>query len=224
MSSSPFLFPRWTNETRTVIAIGAGVFALYAGVIVTFGFSPQATDVGYQPHQPVPYSHALHAGKLAIDCRYCHTAVEEGAHANIPATETCINCHANVNLDLRAWKIKPIEESYQSGTPVSWIRVHDLPDFAYFNHSAHVRRGIGCVSCHGRVDTMEEVWQDQPLSMQWCVDCHRNPEKNLRDPAVDRPTEMDWKPPNGMEPLAYGRMVRDKYQIKPSTDCSTCHR
>jgi len=121
--------------------------------------------VGYQPVQPVPYSHALHVGQLGIDCRYCHNTVEVAAQAAIPPTQTCMNCHAKIRA--QSPKLLPVRESYATGMPVHWMRVHDLPDFVYFNHSAHVRRGVSCVECHGRVDKMEVVYQQEPLSMGW---------------------------------------------------------
>ena len=226
------IFPKWFNGIRVALAVGGGIGLLYVGVIITFGFSPQATDVGYQPHQPIPYSHALHAGKLGIDCRYCHVNVEDSAHANIPPTQTCMGCHKNVTIpEDKQWKIDPLKDSFgigkhpeKAGMPIEWIRIHDLPDFAYFNHSAHVRRGVGCVECHGRIDRMEEVYQDKPLSMSWCLECHRNPEKHLRDPKIDRITDMEWAPPRGQDRAAYGAKVRKDYGINPSQDCSTCHR
>jgi hypothetical protein len=185
------------------------------------GGSPQATAVGYQPPQPVPYSHALHAGKLGIDCRYCHTTVEVAAHAAVPPTQTCMNCHAKIRAE--SPKLIPVRESYATGLPVPWVRVHDLPDYVYFNHSAHVRRGVGCVECHGRVDTMEVVTQVERLSMGWCLDCHRNPERHLRPPEVV--TRMDWVAPEAPEaPEVYGGRLRQANNINPSTDCWTCHR
>lgn len=193
---------------------------MYVGVLITFGFSPQATDVGYQPTQPLPYSHTLHAGKLGIDCRYCHIGVERGAAATIPATQTCMNCHTNIALAPdRVWKIDPVKASAQTGEPVPWVRIHDLPDYAYFDHSAHVNRGVGCVTCHGRVDQMDVVWQDKPLSMSWCLECHRQPEKFLRP--LDKITDMTWAPE---DQLAVGLQVKEALKIKPSQDCSTCHR
>ncbi len=213
-----FIFPRWTNRIRNWVAVWAAAAAVYVAVVITFGFSPQATDVGYQPVQPVPYSHALHAGKLGMDCRYCHNTVEVSAHANIPPTQTCMNCH--VSIRPASPKLAPVRESWATGKPVEWIRIHDLPDYVYFNHSAHVRRGVGCVTCHGRVDRMEVVYQVQPLSMQWCLDCHRNPQKYLRP--VEEVTNMAWQPPEPQE--VFGRKLMQRYNIRPSTDCSTCHR
>jgi hypothetical protein len=212
-----FLFPRWTNGIRVVLGLLAPGALLYIIVLVWYGGSPRTTDVGYEPEQPVPYSHALHAGELGIDCRYCHNTVEEAAEAALPPTQTCMNCHTKIRS--KSPKLIPVQESYATGIPVPWVRVHDLPDYAYFNHSAHVRRGVGCVSCHGRVDKMEVVYQAETLSMGWCLDCHRNPESHLRP--VERVTDMAWRPE---DQLALGRELREAYQINPSEDCSTCHR
>jgi menaquinone reductase, multiheme cytochrome c subunit len=214
------IFPRWVdhlNRLVILLLIGGG---LYTIVLVAYATSPQSTAVGYQPVQPVPYSHELHAGQLGMDCRYCHQGVEAGAKALIPATNTCMNCHQQV------WPNSPklalIRESYATGMPVQWVRIHDLPDFVYFDHSAHVNNGIGCVTCHGRVDKMgpSGVFQAQPLNMGWCLDCHRQPEKYLRPKEFI--TVMDWTPSE--DQLALGRRLREEYNLNPSTDCSTCHR
>ncbi len=215
-----FVFPRWANKTRALAGMLLGGAPVYLTFLIWYGASPKTTDVGYMPQQPVPYSHALHAGQLGLDCRYCHNTVEQAAHAAIPPTATCMNCHARVWT--KSEKLAPIRASLESGNPVEWIKVHDLPDYVYFNHSAHVTRGIGCVSCHGRVDQMEEVYQHEPLSMGWCLNCHRAPEKNLRPP--EEVTNMAWTPPEGTDPLEYGKMLRAKNNINPPTDCSTCHR
>jgi hypothetical protein len=191
---------------------------LYATVVVAFGFSPRATDVGYAPVQPVPYSHALHVGQLGMDCRYCHTGVERSAKALIPPSQTCMNCHKSVRANSE--KLIPVFESYSTGMPVEWIRVHDLPDYVYFNHSAHVRRGVGCVSCHGRIDTMEVVSQQEPLSMGWCLDCHRNPDRHLRP--VEYVFQLDWVPEE--DQLVLGAQLRKNHDINPPQDCTTCHR
>ena len=213
-----FTFPKWTWVLRPAVAVGVVGGLVYAAVFVYLGFSPQATDVGYMPTQPVPYSHALHVGQLGMDCRYCHTGVETAAHAAIPPTQTCMNCHAKVRAESE--KLIPVRESYATGMPVPWIRIHDLPDYVYFNHSAHVRRGVGCVSCHGRIDTMEVVYQAEPLSMGWCLDCHRNPEKHLRP--VDFVTRLDWVPEE--DQLVLGARLREEHDINPKQTCNTCHR
>jgi len=213
-----FVFPPWTNKLRVVIGAATVGGLVYAVAFVAYGFSPKTVDVGYQPKQPVPYSHALHAGKLGIDCRYCHSTVERSGFAAIPASEVCMNCHKMVRA--ASPKLLPVRESVAENKPVDWVRVHDLPDYVYFNHSAHVRRGVGCVSCHGRIDKMEEVHQVAPLSMGWCLDCHRNPDQNLRP--LDMITKMDWQPPE--DPIAFGQKLREANHINPPTDCSTCHR
>lgn len=230
MKRDPDLFPKWFNSIRTMVAVGVVGAVVYVAGIITYGFSPYATDVGYMPQQPVPYSHALHAGKLGLDCRYCHNTVEQTGKAAIPPTQTCLGCHTNISAGNVPFeqnpKLAPVKESRDMGMPVEWVRVHDLPDYAYFNHSAHVNRGIGCVSCHGRVDRMEVVHQVAPLSMSWCLDCHRNPAKNIRP--LDKITDMAWDPQLDpdyqMTQAELGAQLVKKYNINPSTDCSTCHR
>jgi hypothetical protein len=216
---SRFIFPAWTNRIRWAILGAAVVVPPYVVLVVAYGASPNATDVGYQPVQPVPYSHALHAGELGMDCRYCHTTVEHAAHAALPTTKMCLNCHTKIFGESE--KLAKVRESYATGMPVEWVRVHDLPDYAYFDHSAHVRRGVGCVTCHGRIDKMEVVYQAEPLSMGWCLECHRAPEQYLRP--VEEVTNMTYAPPGG-DQLLLGRMLREKYNINPPTDCSACHR
>ncbi len=213
-----FVFPRWANKTRQLAGVALGVTPVYLTAFIWYGFSPKTTDVGYMPEQPVPYSHALHVGELGLDCRYCHNTVEQAAVAAIPPTQTCMNCHERVRTDSK--KLLPVRASFENNQAVPWIKVHDLPDYAYFNHSAHVTRGVGCVSCHGRVDQMVEVYQHEPLSMSWCIDCHRNPEPNLRPPA--EVTNMNWVAPG--DPVEYGKKLAEQNNIDPPTDCSTCHR
>jgi hypothetical protein len=217
------IFPRWIDPLAKVALAGALGAGAFVPLIVAYGFSPKTLDQGYAPDQPVPYSHALHAGQLGLDCRSCHTSVEHGAHANVPPTQTCMNCHSKILVT--SPKLEPVRQSYATGKPIEWVKIHDLPDYAYFNHSAHITRGIGCVSCHGRIDTMEVVSQVKPLSMGWCVDCHRNPEKNLRPPS--EATNMTWAPPEGDTPEArhaFGKKFAQERGINPPTDCSTCHR
>lgn len=201
------IFPKWWNQTPalalvgTLVGGGAASFALY------WWASPWHTDVGYKPKQPIEYSHKLHAGDLQIDCRYCHAYVERGPHAGVPPTQTCMNCHTQVKKD--SPKLEALRESWKTGKSVPWVRIHRNPDFAYFNHSAHMgvgvgenRAAIGCESCHGRIDTMEVVKQTQPLSMAWCIDCHSDPAPNLRP--VDEITTMGWKPDLGWSEKARG--------------------
>ncbi len=196
---------------------GPLVGALAVGGVWYYG-SPSYTDAGYAPVQPVPYSHALHAGELAIDCRYCHVSVETSPVANIPPTQTCMNCHKLVARDSEL--LAPIRESAATGRPMRWVRVHSLPGYAYFNHSAHVRAGVGCASCHGSIHEMEVVTQVEPLSMSWCLDCHRNPAPHLRPQA--EVTNMTWLPSQDHAEFAQ-QAILDK-GLKPPVDCSGCHR
>jgi hypothetical protein len=213
-----FIFPKWANVLRPALAVVLVLVPTYVVLVLAYGGSPQTTDVGYQPQQPVPYSHALHAGQLGIDCRYCHNTVERAAFAAVPPTQTCMNCHSKIRAT--SPKLLPIRESFATGVPVAWVKVHDLPDFVYFDHSAHVRRGVGCVECHGRVDTMEVVTQVERLSMGWCLDCHRAPARHLRPAALV--TRMNWVAPEDAE--VYGRRLMRLNNIHPSTQCWTCHR
>lgn len=212
------IFPRWTNKLPLIVAAGT-LFALcgISALIWWFG-SPEYTDVGYQPDQPVDYSHKLHAGDLGMDCRYCHTTVETGATASVPPTQTCMNCHALVKPDSK--KLAPVIESWNANKPLEWIRIHKVPDYAYFNHSIHINSGVGCISCHGNIAEMEKVSLKKPLSMGWCLDCHRNPGKNLRP--VDQVTNMSWEPDPGHIEWA-GETIKTK-NINPTEDCSGCHR
>ena len=211
-----FTFPRWANKTRQLAGVALGVAPVNQTALFWYGFSPKTTDVGYQPKQPVAYSHALHAGELGIDCRYCHNTVDRAAHAAPPPTETCMNCHARVRG--KSDKLELIRQSFETGKPVEWVKVHDMPDYVYFDHSAHVTRGIGCVSCHGRVDRMAEVSQVEPLSMGWCLECHRNPAPHLRPPA--EATNMSWQAPSP----TFGAEFKKANNINPPEDCSACHR
>lgn len=217
-----FVFPRWVNYALPAIVITVLGAGLYVPTFIGFGFSPRTTDVGYQPRQPIPFSHALHAGELGMDCRYCHNTVETAGFAAVPATQTCMNCHATIEPESE--NLATLQLSWREGHPVPWVKVHDLPDYAYFNHSAHINRGVGCVSCHGRVDQMEVVHQVRTLSMGWCLECHREPEKHLRP--KDQVTNMSYAPP-GNDQLRLGMELKQQYGIRSEmymTSCSTCHR
>ena len=168
--------------------------------------------------QPVQFSHAHHVGGVGLDCRYCHTSVEQSAFANIPPTKTCMNCHSQIWAT--APILEPVRASFRDNNHLRWTRVHDLPDFVYFNHSIHVNKGVGCTTCHGQVDRMPLMWQEQSLQMEWCLDCHRNPEQYVRPrEAVFR---VDYVPPANQAELGK-RLVAD-YHIQKLTSCSTCHR
>ncbi|MBC8073365.1 MAG: cytochrome c3 family protein [Deltaproteobacteria bacterium] len=214
----PAIFPRWTNNVP--IAIGLLAPLLGAGLIfsVWYWFSPMYTDVGYRPEQPVPYSHKLHAGELGIDCRYCHNTVEQAAHAAIPPAATCMNCHDLVKTESK--RLELVRNSDKTGEAIPWVRVHQLPDYAFFNHSSHVAVGVGCATCHGRVDQMVVVEMKNPLSMGWCLDCHRDPKPALRP--LDQVTNMAWD----ASTMQYDpdRDANRKRKVNPPTHCSGCHR
>jgi hypothetical protein len=212
------IFPEWTNKLPACIAAGVVLAILLGTGIVWYFFSPKFTDVGFRPKQPVDYSHKLHAGDLGLDCRYCHVGVERSAVAGVPPTQTCMNCHKLIKTDSE--KLQPVRESWETGKPMEWVKVHKIPDYAYFNHSAHIRAGVGCASCHGNIARMEVVTQVEPLSMSWCLDCHRDPDMHLR-PAGEI-TNMQWEPPENQIEMA--EILKREKDIDPPTDCSRCHR
>jgi len=216
--TSQFVFPKWTNTVRPAVGALLILAPIYLVLLLWYGASPQTLAVGYAPQQPVQYSHALHAGTLGVDCRYCHTTVEQAAFAALPPTQTCMNCH--VTILPNSPRLAPVRESYQTGLPLKWVKVHDLPQYVYFNHAAHLNAGVGCVSCHGRVDQEEVVAQVEPLSMGWCLECHRQPEPYLRP--KEFVTRLGWVPSE--DPAQLGARLRKENNINPQTDCSTCHR
>ncbi len=180
--------------------------------------SPYVTGAQAAFDQPVPFSHQHHVGGLGLDCRYCHTSVEVAASAGIPPTKTCMNCHSQIWSDSET--LAPVRESFRSDKSIEWRRIHDLPDFAYFNHSAHVNKGVGCTTCHGRVDRMPLIVQEASLQMEWCLDCHRAPEKYVRPRSeVFNPA---WTPPANQ--IEEGRKLVELYKIDTRTSCNTCHR
>ena len=212
------LFPRWTNKAPLYVLIAVTCLVFLTIFIIWYYGSPKYTDAGYQPQQPIPYSHKLHVGDLGMDCRYCHSQIEFTAMANIPSTQTCMNCHSIILKD--SDKLMPLKESRLTNKPIQWIKIHKLPDYAYFDHSAHLSAGIGCSSCHGQIDKMEVVHQVQPLSMSWCLECHRNPENHIRP--VSEITNMNWKPLENQKEFALG--VIDEKKLNPPVECSGCHR
>lgn len=230
-------FPKWANWLLPLLVIGTLGGAVYMPLAVGWGLSAKTLNIGYQPKQPVPYSHQLHVDELGMDCLYCHNTVAKAEFAAIPATQVCINCHNpedKVNgVAKNSEKLAKVFESYETGMPVEWIKVHDIADYAYFNHSAHINKGVGCVTCHGRVDKMgaDGVYQVEELSMSWCLDCHREPEKYLRP--VEEVTNMIWQAPAKpgetaeQAQLRLGRELKKKYNIHDKAymqACSTCHR
>ena len=214
------IFPKSANRLPLQIVIYLCVLGGIATAGVTYYMTPKYTRVGYAPVQPVPYSHALHVGQLGLDCRYCHSNVDKSGYANLPTAQTCMNCHNVVKKDSPLLAV--VRNSYESGDPVPWVKVHELPDFAYFNHAVHVNRGVSCVECHGKVNEMEVVTHTQPLSMAFCLECHRNPAPRVRQPEniydLDSPTIATAA---GLE--AGEKFVHD-WNIKPPQSCTGCHR
>ena len=204
-----FVFPKTINLLLPLLVLAVVGGATYVPVVVGLGMSPENTDVGYQPEQPVPYSHALHVGQLGLDCRYCHTTVDQAAFAAVPPVQTCMTCHTNVKKG--SPQLANLQTAWDSGKPLNWVTVHDLPDFSYFNHSSHVTKGVSCVECHGRIDHMGEegVYQAKNLSMGWCIDCHRKTENVLRP--RDQVTNLGWKVAD-LANAAPGTESHDVYQ------------
>lgn len=196
------------------VFIAAGVAFVVGGVVR----SPYMTTQGVAVEQTPPFSHKHHVGDVGLDCRYCHTSVETSGFAGLPPTKTCMNCHSQIWAD--SPMLEPVRASFRTGQSLTWTRVHDLPDYVYFNHSIHVNKGIGCSSCHGRVDQMPLMWRDQSLQMQWCLDCHRQPERFVRP--KDQVFNAAWEPP--ADQLQRGRELVKQYNIKSKTSCSACHR
>jgi hypothetical protein len=215
----PQLFPRSANA----LARGSIVFGLFAvgalgAAVFALARSGYVTRQGLVLAQPVPFSHDHHVGQIGIDCRYCHTAVESSAAAGIPPTATCMNCHNQIWTN--AAILEPVRSSLRENKPLRWNRVHDLPDFVYFNHSIHVAKGVACVTCHGQVDTMPLMYQEQSLQMEWCLSCHRDPVRNIRP--REEVTNMRWQPPADLAALQ--QKLAAEYNVQSKTSCSTCHR
>jgi hypothetical protein len=213
------IFHPSTNTLSRLSIFGAiFVLALLLWLLAAIERAPYITQADVVREQPVPFSHKHHVNGLGIDCRYCHTAVEESAFAGIPSTKTCMTCHSQIWATSPV--LEPVRASFRTDTSILWTRVNDLPDFVYFDHSIHLHKGIGCVTCHGRVDLMPLTWRAHPLTMEWCLECHRAPERFVRPRA--QVFRMDWEPPRyGM---ALGQQLVREYHIQPDTSCSTCHR
>lgn len=213
------IFHRSANTLSRVSIFGAVFIAAgLLGLLTQVNRSPWVTQAQVAREQPIQFSHERHVAGNGIDCRYCHTSVEDSRFAGIPPTKTCMNCHSQIFSNSPF--LEPVRASFASGTPIEWTRVHDLPDFVYFDHSIHVNKGVGCTTCHGPVDRMPLMWQERSLQMEWCLDCHRNPEKYVRPKsAVFR---VDYQPPADQAEL--GTRLVAEYQIQKLTSCSTCHR
>src|SRR3984893_3392353 len=229
------IFDRSSNALARMSLVLTGVIVIALGVtLAQLQRSPWVPRQGQRADQPVPFSHKHHVMGLGIQCQYCHTSVERSSYAGIPPTKTCMNCHAQIWTN--AQLLEPVRESYKSGKSLVWTRVNDLPDFVYFNHSIHINKGVGCNTCHGPVDRMPLMYSQASLQMEWCLDCHRAPEKYLRprdqvfnmryqEPSGDRPVEVDGK--EYTDQLALGTDLVKKYKLRTVTDitsCSTCHR
>lgn len=240
------IFPRWTNILPIKIAICA-VFVI-AGIVIAFTYyaTPKAQNVGYMPDQPIPFDHQLHVKQLGLDCRFCHSFVEESGHANVPTADRCWTCHQHVKTESE--KLVPLRRAIDTtfegytGEPIKWVRIHKSPDYVFFNHSAHLSRGISCVSCHGNVDEMRVVYQAKDLSMGWCLDCHRAPEKHLRP--LEEVFNLKYTVKNYVEQnphvadligiqaneseeaaqLKMGTFLKNHWDIQPKESCATCHR
>jgi len=215
-------FPRWTNWLALKVTICAGVIVMTLVAGIWYYFTPKYTRVGYQPTQPVTFSHVIHAQQLEMDCRYCHSFVEVASHSNVPNTQTCISCHGQGKIQAQSPKLEPVRQSWETGESMDWVRIHQLPDYAYFNHAVHVNRGVSCVSCHGQINEMPVVYHAEPLSMGWCLECHRNPQNFLRP--VDEVTNLDWTPPEGETQLEIGSKLKEEWQVQPPETCGGCHR
>jgi hypothetical protein len=210
-------------NTLSRLTIFGSLGVMLGPVLLTYMVlnSPYQTKVGVIQPQPVPFSHQHHVEALGIDCRYCHTTVETSSFAGLPPTHTCMSCHSQI------WStspmLEPVRASLATRQPIVWTRVHNLPDFVYFNHSIHIQKGIGCVSCHGRVDKMPMMWKEEPMTMAWCLECHRHPEQHLRE--KKEVFNMAWAPP-AREQLATGRaLIESKHiEVDRLTNCSVCHR
>ena len=217
----PQIFRRSSNTwARASLAGGALLFFLFWGVLYAVYWSPDPTDAQVARGQGVPFSHQHHYSGLGIDCRYCHTTVETSSFAGIPPTETCMSCHSQVWTD--APLLAPVRQSMASGRPLEWNRVNDLPDFVYFNHGVHVQKGIGCSTCHGRVDQMPLTWKEHSLYMRWCLDCHEAPEKSVRP--RDQVFNMAWVPPADQRARGLKLVVEYGIHTEQLRDCSMCHR
>jgi hypothetical protein len=217
--NSGLIFPKWVNRLVALILVGGGLGTFALAGFAGYASRPEVTDIGYAPTQPIPYSHKLHAGTLGIDCRFCHSTVEKAGFAAIPPTQTCMTCHTAIKKD--STKLVKLQESWKDNKPIEWVKVHKVADFAYFNHSAHVNAGVGCSSCHGRVDQMEVVRQVSPVGMQWCLSCHRQPEKYLRP--LDQVTKMDWEAGPDQEKIGL-QLIKEKGIKPPIENCAGCHR
>lgn len=219
----PQIFPKNTNAFVRYLIFGGGILGLL--LLISLPFLARTTNnaVGVPVAQPIDYPHNLHVAQLGLDCRYCHTTVEIAATASIPPTETCMTCHSQLRTDSPA--ISELIASWESQTPIAWNRVHDMPEYVFFDHSAHINNGVGCSTCHGQIDQMEGIWKNEPMTMGWCLECHRNPAAYLRPRS--EVFNMAYKAPDGYnDQLALGNELVAEYHVNLENlpQCSTCHR
>jgi hypothetical protein len=218
----PNYFPRSSNflPLKIVLCVAILGAALTAGV--WYYFTPKYTRVGYQPIQPVSFPHDVHVAQLGMDCRYCHSFVEVSAHSNIPTTQLCANCHKEGGVQWENRKLRALRDSVETGLPIAWVQIHKTPDYVYFNHSVHVNRGVSCYHCHGQINQMDVVYHAKPLSMSFCLDCHRSPENFLRPP--EEVFNLDWKPAEGTTQREIGLALKKEWHVNPPENCAGCHR
>jgi len=218
----PQVFPRWTNVGSKMSIVGFLLsLALVTWASMVYVQSSYGTNAGLKLVQPVPFSHQHHVGVLGIDCRYCHTTVEQSAFAGMPETKICMNCHSQIWVGSQM--LQPVRDSYRTDRSIQWERVYNTPGFVYFGHHVHVQKGIGCSSCHGRIDRMPFTEQATSLLMEWCLDCHRDPARQIRP--REEVFNMDYQFPRNQREL--GHKLVTEYRVRDSeqlTSCSTCHR
>ncbi len=214
------IFPKSANWITIKMIVALACVGSTMALGVTYYATQKYTRVGYQPTQPVPFDHHLHSGQLGIDCRYCHFGVEKSNHSNVPTTQVCMTCHKQVLVNSE--KLAPVRESWETGDPIEWVRIHKAPDYVYFNHAAHVSSGISCVECHGNIHQMEEAYHAESLSMGFCLECHRHPEKYIRP--LEEVTNLDWTAGSSQEQKELGEQLINAWKINPPEHCAGCHR
>jgi hypothetical protein len=210
--------PSTNTISKVTIFGGLAAVAALAALLAGVNRSSYVTEAGVARAQPVPFSHKHHVADAGIDCRYCHTSVETSSFAGIPATKICMNCHSQIWSESPT--LEPVRESFRTGQSIEWTRVHNLPQFVYFDHSIHVNKGVGCTTCHGPVDRMPLMWRENSLYMEWCLECHREPERFVRPRQFV--FSVNWQAP--ADQLKLGRELIEEYKIQRLTSCSVCHR
>lgn len=213
-------FPPRANALLKWLLIGGGVFLVLMVTGMVWVARTVNNQVGVPVAQPINFQHSLHAGELGLDCRFCHVSVETAPSAGIPPVETCMGCHSQIRVDTPA--LAALQASWDNDVPVQWNRVHNLPDYAYFDHSAHVNNGIGCSSCHGEVDRMEGIWKTEPMTMGWCLECHRAPETEVRP--LSEVFNMSYEKPRDQLELGHALVAEFQIDTNKLPQCSVCHR